>query len=121
MKASKSVVELDHLIDAACAGDVAQLRRILGKGHNPHTVDENGYPILALAAVGGHAKAVRELLTRGADLEARGVSYDENLSECGPPGFPRCSSLPISACANAFRSSRPCEASNRKTVSLTAA
>lgn len=31
------------------------------------------------------AAAVKE----GQTLEARGISYDENLSDCGPPGFPR--------------------------------
>jgi hypothetical protein len=35
-------------------------------------------------------------------------------------GFPRCSSLPMSASANAFRSSRPCKATNSRMVSLTA-
>ena len=33
--------------------------------------------------------AAAAALKQGADLEARGISYDENLSECGPPGFPR--------------------------------
>jgi hypothetical protein len=32
---------------------------------------------------------------QGAELEARGVSYDENLSECGPPGFPRWLVIPF--------------------------
>jgi hypothetical protein len=34
-------------------------------------------------------------LKQGADLEARGISYDENLSECGPPGFPRWLVIPF--------------------------
>lgn len=28
-------------------------------------------------------------LKQGRQLSAQGISYDENLSECGPPGFPR--------------------------------
>ena len=32
---------------------------------------------------------------RGAELEAKGISYDENLSECGPPGFPRWLVIPF--------------------------
>jgi hypothetical protein len=34
-------------------------------------------------------------LKQGAELEARGVSYDENPSECGPPGFPRWLVIPF--------------------------
>jgi hypothetical protein len=34
-------------------------------------------------------------LKQGAELEARGVSYDENLSDCGPPGFPRWLVIPF--------------------------
>ena len=30
-----------------------------------------------------------EALKRGAANEAQNISYDENLSECGPPGYPR--------------------------------
>jgi hypothetical protein len=33
--------------------------------------------------------AAAKLAKEGAELEAKGVSYDENLSQCGPPGFPR--------------------------------
>lgn len=32
---------------------------------------------------------------RGSELEAKGISYDENLSECGPPGFPRWLVIPF--------------------------
>jgi hypothetical protein len=32
---------------------------------------------------------------RGAELEAKGISYDENLSECGPPGYPRWLVIPF--------------------------
>jgi hypothetical protein len=37
------------------------------------------------------AAAVRQ----GAELEAKGISYDENLSECGPPGYPRWLVIPF--------------------------
>ncbi len=33
--------------------------------------------------------AAAAALKRGQELEAKGISYDENLSQCGPPGFPR--------------------------------
>lgn len=38
-------------------------------------------PKLTTAAAG--------VLKQGQQLSAQGISYDENLSECGPPGFPR--------------------------------
>jgi len=34
-------------------------------------------------------------LKQGAELDAKGISYDENLSECGPPGFPRWLAIPF--------------------------
>jgi hypothetical protein len=33
--------------------------------------------------------AAAEALRAGAERQAKGIEYDENLSECGPPGFPR--------------------------------
>jgi hypothetical protein len=33
--------------------------------------------------------AAAEAVRRGAELDAKGIEYDENLSQCGPPGFPR--------------------------------
>ncbi len=32
---------------------------------------------------------------KGKELDANGISYDENLSECGPPGFPRWLVIPF--------------------------
>ncbi len=34
-------------------------------------------------------------LKQGAELDAKGISYDENLSQCGPPGFPRWLVIPF--------------------------
>lgn len=39
--------------------------------------------------------AAAAALRQGAELAARGISYDENLSECGPPGFPRWLAIPF--------------------------
>ena len=39
--------------------------------------------------------AATAALQRGAELNAQGVSYDENLSQCGPPGFPRWLVIPF--------------------------
>jgi hypothetical protein len=38
---------------------------------------------------------VAEVLKRGAELTAKGIAYDENLSECGPPGYPRWLAIPF--------------------------
>jgi hypothetical protein len=35
------------------------------------------------------------VLKKGAELAAKGISYDENLSECGPPGYPRWLAIPF--------------------------
>jgi hypothetical protein len=34
-------------------------------------------------------------LKKGAALDAAGIEYDENLSQCGPPGFPRWLVIPF--------------------------
>src|SRR5215471_16698305 len=34
-------------------------------------------------------------LKQGTELETKGISYDENLSQCGPPGFPRWLVIPF--------------------------
>jgi hypothetical protein len=39
--------------------------------------------------------AAADALKKGSDLEAKGISYDENLSDCGPPGFPRWLVIPF--------------------------
>lgn len=39
--------------------------------------------------------AAAGMLKQGAELDAKGISYDENLSECGPPGFPRWLAIPF--------------------------
>src|SRR5436853_2857139 len=39
--------------------------------------------------------AAAAALKRGRGLEASGISYDENLSDCGPPGFPRWLVIPF--------------------------
>ncbi|OLD57314.1 MAG: hypothetical protein AUI54_03210 [Acidobacteria bacterium 13_1_40CM_2_56_5] len=39
--------------------------------------------------------AAAAALNKGKELDANGISYDENLSECGPPGFPRWLVIPF--------------------------
>ncbi|MDR3709260.1 MAG: ankyrin repeat domain-containing protein [Capsulimonadaceae bacterium] len=61
---------IECLLDAACAGDTREVKRLLKQGIDPDTQDENGFPVLALAAVGGHASTVKALLESGANIEA---------------------------------------------------
>lgn len=39
--------------------------------------------------------AAAEAVKKGRELVAAGITYDENLSECGPPGFPRWLVIPF--------------------------
>jgi hypothetical protein len=39
--------------------------------------------------------AAAAAVKKGEELEKQGISYDENLSECGPPGFPRWLVIPF--------------------------
>jgi hypothetical protein len=39
--------------------------------------------------------AAAAVVTQGDALNAKGIAYDENLSECGPPGFPRWLVIPF--------------------------
>ena len=39
--------------------------------------------------------AAAAVLQKGAELAAKGIEYDENLSQCGPPGFPRWLEIPF--------------------------
>jgi hypothetical protein len=54
---------------------------------------------LCLAGPGGcRAKtdaAAQAALKQGADNQTKGIEYDENLSQCGPPGYPRWLVIPF--------------------------
>ena len=39
--------------------------------------------------------AAAAVLKEGVELAAKGIEYDENLSQCGPPGFPRWLVIPF--------------------------
>ena len=39
--------------------------------------------------------AAAEAVKKGAELAAKGIEYDENLSQCGPPGYPRWLVIPF--------------------------
>ena len=54
------------LCDAAKAGNIAEVRRLLAAGAAPNVVDERGWSALGLAAWGGHADIIAALLAAGA-------------------------------------------------------
>lgn len=67
---SQEMVELAHqLMDLARQGQVAQLVAYLDTGAPANLTDPSGNTLLMLAAYHGHADLVRELATRGADVD----------------------------------------------------
>jgi hypothetical protein len=62
-------------------------------------VDRGGRRRILRSRPGGVAPkltpAAAAMLKQGAELEAKRIVYDENLSECGPPGFPRWLVIPF--------------------------
>ena len=57
---------------AAARGQLDAVRLLLDRGADPSVPDSAGTAPLMLAAGGGHAAVVRELVARGADLDALG-------------------------------------------------
>lgn len=77
------MTELDFaLLDAAAAGDIAAIDRLLVAGANPNTRDIlSGYTALHHAATAGHLPAVRILIERGADFgDRRNTVYASPLA-----------------------------------------
>jgi ankyrin repeat protein len=63
---------METLQQAAAAGDVAALRRLLAAGADLNQPDMNGFLALHHAAQRGHVVAVQLLLAAGADPTAGG-------------------------------------------------
>lgn len=67
---SQESVELAHqLMDLARQGATVQLVAYLEAGAPPNLTDASGNTLLMLAAYHGHADLVRELASRGADVD----------------------------------------------------
>jgi ankyrin repeat protein len=62
------------LCDAASVGDRHQLEKLLAKGVDPSSADEDGTTALMAAAFAGQVGAVRNLLEAGADPDIQDVS-----------------------------------------------
>ncbi|MEP1207752.1 MAG: ankyrin repeat domain-containing protein [Rhizobiaceae bacterium] len=67
----------EGLFEAANAGDVEEIRRLVGAGANIEARDSNGRTALHIAAHASHDDALRALSELGADLNAlEGQAYD---------------------------------------------
>ena len=62
-------------IEAARRGNVSELLDHFAEGQKVNAEDENGLTALAVAVQNGQAKAVKELLTMGADPKSGGAPY----------------------------------------------
>jgi ankyrin repeat protein len=63
------------LVRATESGDLAEMRHLLDEGADPNFRGTNAfhYPLLLIAAIGGHPEAVTLLLKRGANPEASDI------------------------------------------------
>lgn len=64
------------------------LRQLLLAGRDPDSIDDDGYPALAVAASRGQLEAMRVLLAAGASPDARDGSRQQPpaLGSAGGPG-----------------------------------
>lgn len=68
----RSLVFAGPLHDAAAAGNLTEVKKILDKGRNIEAIDKKyGWTALMRASFNGHPEVVKELLNRGADIEAK--------------------------------------------------
>ena len=59
-----------ELIEAAKTGQVEKVRRLIGAGADVNAMDEEGRPVLGIAALHGQTGTVKALLDAGADAKA---------------------------------------------------
>ncbi|OLD81297.1 MAG: hypothetical protein AUF67_08710 [Acidobacteria bacterium 13_1_20CM_58_21] len=75
------------LLDAAEAGDTAEVQSLLREGANPHAKGGYGNTALMGAAVRGHTETVRALLDKGAEVNAKGNTGRTALMEAALEGY----------------------------------
>src|SRR6266513_1232095 len=75
------------LLDAAEAGDTAEVRSLLREGANPNAKGGYGSTALMGAAVRGHTETVRALLEKGAEVNAKGNTGRTALMEAALEGY----------------------------------
>ena len=78
---------IKSLLDAAEAGDTADVQTLLAKGADANGKGSNGNTVLMAAAVTGHTDIVRLLLEKGADVNARGNAGRTALMEAAVEGY----------------------------------
>ena len=61
----------ERLVDAACAGDSAAVRRLVAAGANPNYQNESINTVLMWAVTHRHLDAARALLESGAEVNAQ--------------------------------------------------
>lgn len=83
-------MNFDEASKAIKKGDVLRLRHYLESGLDPSLSNKYGWTLLMCAAVEGNTAVGRELIQRGARLDARNKHNDAALSlaaHTGHPGF----------------------------------
>jgi ankyrin repeat protein len=70
MAGAAMAVPAPHLHEPAAAGDVATLKRVLGKGAAVDSPDEQGSTALLVAVTHDRLAAARQLIARGANVDA---------------------------------------------------
>src|SRR6266550_2425108 len=75
------------LLDAAEAGDTAEVQSLLREGANANAKGDYGNTALMGAAVRGHTESVRALLEKGADVNAKGNTGRTALMEAALEGY----------------------------------
>src|SRR5438552_2925014 len=75
------------LLDAAEAGDTAEVQGLLREGANPNAKGGYGNTALMGAAVRGHTETVRALLEKGAEVNAKGNTGRTALMEAALEGY----------------------------------
>lgn len=76
-----------ELLEAAEAGDTAEVKSLLKEGAGVNTKGSFGNTALMGAAVRGHTNTVRALLEKGADVDARGSTGRTALMEASSEGY----------------------------------
>lgn len=68
-----------ELLDAVPSGNVEEVKKLLNKGADVNTRDENGITALMLASADGYKDIVDLLITKGADIDAVNMNGETAL------------------------------------------
>jgi hypothetical protein len=65
----------EDLLSAAARGDISKVGDLISNGAGVNAEDNDGVTSLMNASVGGYPKVVKALLNKGADINARNMSF----------------------------------------------